>query len=367
MTTCIVMNMAPKYVEPAYTLFDKELDIQWCFGSNETDIKEMDHSLLKNVKVYTTKKLFKKAYYLKGILSLAFQNDLSNHIIIGEPAMLTTWILPWLVKFFHPKKRIIFWTHGWYGKEGKLKTLIKKLYFYPADYILTYGDRARKLMIEVGFNPERIKAIHNSLNHSEQVLLRKGIKPSSIYIDYFKNSYPVLFFIGRLTPVKKLNLLVEAVSMLKQKGQFFNIVFVGTGSEKDSLEKLVKERQLDEQVWFYGQCYDEKKNAELIYNADLCVAPGNVGLTAMHVMVFGTPVLTHNDFNWQMPEFEAIRDGKTGCFFEKDNVDSLSKAISKWFLEKATKRNDVRKACYNEIDQNWTPEFELNVLKQVLQ
>ena len=88
------MNMAPKYVEPAYKLFDKELNVLWCFGSNDTDIKEMDHKLLKDVFVYKTNRLFGNAYYLKGALSLAFRKEIDSYILIGEPAMITTWILP---------------------------------------------------------------------------------------------------------------------------------------------------------------------------------------------------------------------------------------------------------------------------------
>lgn len=79
------------------------------------------------------------------------------------------------------------------------------------------------------------------------------------------------------------------------------------------LKKCIRER-VDKNVWFYGSCYDEQTNAELIYNADMCVAPGNVGLTAIHAMTFGCPVITHSDFKWQMPEFEAIHPGKTGDF-----------------------------------------------------
>ena len=60
-----------------------------------------------------------------------------------------------------------------------------------------------------------------------------------------------------------------------------------------------------------GECYSEETNAKLIYNADLCVAPGNIGLTAIHVMMFGCPAITHNDFKWQMPEFEAIKSMET--------------------------------------------------------
>ena len=96
------------------------------------------------------------------------------------------------------------------------------------------------------------------------------------------------------------------------------------------------------------------------------MAPGNIGLTAMHTLVFGTPAMTHNCFKWQMPEFEAIRPGVTGDFFEMDNVDSLSSAIDKWFDENGGKREEVRRACMKEIDENWTPEFQMNVFKQFI-
>ncbi len=359
------MNMAPKYVEPAYTLFDTEMNIVWYFGSNESDINEMDHSLLKDVSVLRTHR-FKRLYYLENSLRLAFLPEINNYVLIGDPSLLTTWILPWLIKIFHPSRKILFWTHGWYGKEGKIKILIKKIYFSLADIVLTYGDRARNLMVGVGFNPSKVVAIHNSLDHKTQVLLRNSIKPSNIFVNHFNNNKPVLIFIGRLTLVKKLDLLLDAVFQLKSKGEHYNIVFVGDGSERNSLEKKTDYLNLKKQVWFYGSCYDERMNAELIYNADLCVAPGNIGLTAMHVLVFGTPALTHNDFKWQMPEFEAIKEGETGCFFKRNDVDSLTSSISDWFAQKNNKREEVRLACYKEIDENWTPEFELNVLKRVL-
>ena len=92
-------------------------------------------------------------------------------------------------------------------------------------------------------------------------------------------------------------------------------------------------------------------------------SPGNIGLTAMHSMVFGTPCITHNDFPYQMPEFEAIHEGITGTFFEKDNVDDLAFHIIKWFEEKGSLREEVRKACMNEIDTSWNPHFQIEVLK----
>lgn len=362
---CFVFNMAPKYVSASYVLFDRELDIKWCFGSNDTDIKEMDHSLLKDVRVYPTKEL-KKGYILSGINEVAREKDIKNYVLIGDPTCWSMWVLPKLIRIYNPKASIFFWSHGWYGKESRLKAWIKKCFFKQADGVFLYGNYAKKLMIQEGFRSDNLFTIHNSLDHERQVNLRNTLNKSDIYIQHFNNNFPVLIFIGRLTPVKKLNQVIEAVGILKAKGGHYNLVFVGDGSEKENLQQQVNRLNLNDNVWFYGACYDEHLNAQLIYNADLCVAPGNVGLTAMHTMVYGTPVLTHNDFKWQMPEFEAIVEGETGCFFERDSVTSLSESISRWFVANNEKREQVRSACYHEIDEYWTPEFELNVLKQVL-
>ena len=197
---CFVFNMAPKYVAASYVLFDRELDIKWCFGSNNSDIKEMDHSLLKDVKVYPTKVL-KKGYILSGINEVARENDIKNYVLIGDPTCWSMWVLPRLIRIYNPKASIYFWTHGWYGKESKLKVLIKKYFFNQADGVLLYGNYAKKLMIQNGFSADMLFTIHNSLDHDRQVNLRNTINKSEIYTQHFNNNLPVLIFIGRLTSV----------------------------------------------------------------------------------------------------------------------------------------------------------------------
>lgn len=364
--TCFVFNIAPQYVKASYILFDKEFDTRWCFGSNDTNIKEMDHSLLKDVKVYPTIRHF-KSYRLKGISEVAKDKNIGTYILLGEPGCLSMWALPFLIRRHNSSAKIFFWSHGWYGKESKLKVLIKKFFFTKADGVLLYGNYAKNLMIKEGFNKDSLFTIHNCLDYDYQVCLRNKLQPSNIYKDHFGNNYPILIFIGRLTPVKQLDMIIDAVSLLDRKGQQFNVVYVGDGSERERLEKKVYESGLENRVWFYGECYDDKENAELIFNADICVAPGNIGLTSMHSLVFGTPVITHNDFKWQMPEFEAIIPNETGIFFKRNDVGDLALKIEEWYNVKKDKRDEVRLACYKEIDENWTPQFELNVLKKIIQ
>ena len=114
-------------------------------------------------------------------------------------------------------------------------------------------------------------------------------------------------------------------------------------------------------------CYDENINAELVYNADLCVSPGNIGLTAIHVLMFGCPAISNDDFSHQMPEFEAIQEGKTGTFFEMDNINDLSAKIDAWFMTNGNKRDEIRLNCFKEIDEQWNPYFQIEVLKKQLQ
>ncbi len=96
----------------------------------------------------------------------------------------------------------------------------------------------------------------------------------------------------------------------------------------------------------------------------ICISPGNVGLTAMHSLVYGTPVITHNNFANQMPEFEAIIPGKTGDFFIEDNVDDLANVIEKWI--KKPESQEISNNCFDIIDKYYNPNYQLSVIKGVI-
>lgn len=365
MKLCQIYNGAPVYREGIFKLIDKEFVTDWVFGKADDDIKQMDYSILKG-KVEIVKNVgvfWGKAYWQKDVLKYIFKKY-SHYLISGDERCLSTWLFL-LLACLMPNKHVYLWTHGFYGKEGKLKRCVEFFFHNMADGEFIYNNYSRNLMIQQGLNSKKLFTIYNSLDYEKQLKLRNSVLSSSIYKNHFGNDYPVLLFVGRLTKVKKLNLFIDAVNLLRNKGNSYNIVFVGDGGEKKSLCKQVRYLELENNVWFYGACYDERTNAELIYNADLCVAPGNVGLTAMHTMVFGTPVISHNNFPWQMPEFEAICPGKTGDFFEMDNVESLAHSIHGWFSSKKD-RETIRRACYQEIDTRWNPYNQLKILKSVL-
>ena len=218
-------------------------------------------------------------------------------------------------------------------------------------------------MIKEGFLEKNLHVIYNSLNYNNQLLIRERLHTTNIYSNHFKNDYPVLIFIGRLTKVKKLDQLINACKDLLKKEIFVNLVFVGSGIEEERLKEVAF--CITDNVWFYGACYEEEKIAELIYSSTVCISPGNVGLTAMHSLVYGTPVITHSDFTSQMPEFESIEEGVSGSFFIKDNEIDLVNKIMDWLSNSASRQN-IRDNCFKIIDKKYNPNFQLNVIKKVI-
>lgn len=361
---CIIYNYAQQYRAPIFSLMDRTFDCDWYFGRNNTDIKGMDVSVLKSATLVENKIVIRSPFYRQvGVSKLALSNRYDSIIMLGDLFNLSVWNILIKNKLFHHKK-IYLWSHGWYGDETPIKRCLKKIFFGLSDKVFLYGNYARQVAINQGFNSDKLVVIHNSLDYDHQVELRNSLSSTDLYKNHFGNDAPVLLFIGRLTSVKRLDLLVQAVNELRNKGKRYNVALIGDGEARLSLEQMVRDLNLTNQFWFYGRCYDDAKNSELIYNADLCVAPGNVGLTAMHTMVFGCPVLTHNNYPEQMPEFEAIQPGKTGAFFEYDNVNSLADEIERWFDNHKTDREEIRRNCFVEIESSWTPKFQIQVLKE---
>jgi glycosyltransferase involved in cell wall biosynthesis len=325
------------------------------------DVKKMDYRLLHGKVKEIHNSCFGPIIYQHGVIPLARQYD--TILMNGDLHSLSTWLLLIYAKLIG-HKRIYFWNHGWYGKESIGQALIKRLFYAMAAGIFVYSHYAKNLMIKHGISEDKLYVIHNSLSYTKQLEVRRELENSSVFRDYFKNEGYNLIFVGRLTRVKNLIMLLEILQLDKNKA--YHLTFVGDGEMTRELKQQTLQKGLTERVWFYGPCYEEKTLGQLLYNADICIAPGNVGLTAMHAMVYGCPVMTHNNFKWQMPEFEAIKEGVTGCFFQRNNINSLSDQLYKWFVAKREKRDEVRKACMEEIDRNWTPDFQIKVIKEYL-
>jgi len=360
---CLVSVRAAHYRKQIYYILEKELSCDFIFGVDNIPIKRLDISLYKHTSLLPNKYIGKtNCFFQKGLLA----NTINYNTIISDLSTLciSSWLL--LIRGKVLKQKIYCWDHGWYGREGKIKKWIKRVYFGLAEGTFLYGNYAKTLMIQNGFNEKKLFVIHNSLEYDLQLELRKKMKHSKLFISHFNNTNPVICFVGRLTPQKKLDILLKAVCLLRENGENYNIVFIGDGEEKDNLSRKSVELNIEDRVWFYGECYGQLEIANLVFNSEMCVAPGNIGLTAIHAMMFGCPCISHNDLPKQMPEYEAIIENKTGLLFNRNSVESLAETISKWYSTNGDRREEIRQNCYSEIDNNWNPHMQVRIIKNVI-
>jgi len=363
---CFSFNYAPHYREEIYLLMDKEFNADFYFGSKTLSgvIKKIEYNKFKGfVAELTFKLFFHNFYFLKGQSKLS-KKSYKKYIITGQPYNLSGWLL--LIKNKIKGKKTYLWNHGLYGKENSFKLLIMKLQFYFIDGYFLYSNYSKDQMIKKGIDDKKLFVIYNSLKYSESLKIRNKLIKTNIFEDKFKNKLPNIIFIGRLTKVKKLDLLFEAQKLSFKMKKGFNVTLIGDGKIKQELEKIAQESNLESNTWFYGSSYDENKIAEFIFNADVCVSPGNVGLTAIHSLSYGTPVITHNNFSTQMPEFEAVIEKVTGVFFKENNVESLYTVINDWLSENPVKTSGIIENCYKVIDDQYNPFNQIKILQKIL-
>ena len=301
----------------------------------------------------------------KGLLRLATQPETDAIIFLGNANFLSTWCSAGLARLLG--KRVLFWTHGWVRDERGLKRLVRNLFYRLAHGLLLYGNRAKAIGIRNGFPKENLYVIYNSLDYRHQSELREAIERSrlsSIRNQFFKNAAcPVLICTGRLNKLKRIDLLLDAMFLLLDEGLHTSLLLVGEGPEEAALRARALERGLS--VHFFGACYEEERLAELIMSANLTVSPGQVGLTAMHSLAYGVPVVTHDDVHNQMPESEAIVPGKTGDLFRHGDVVDLAEVLKRW-IHRPWPDATARQECIAIMERFYNPQYQANIIARAV-
>lgn len=266
---------------------------------------------------------------------------------------------------------VIEWTQGIRRKEQGIRWFVRKMYFKWASAFLFYGESAREFFSRNGFNPEQLFVVYNSLDYDLQVAIRQKVTTKNIEkcrreFGVVQQQDRLIFSSCRFEKWKQLHLLIEALAVLKQRGHNVRCVLIGDGREKEHLQLLARQRGIDDRVIFYGECYDEEKIGLIISSSDLCVVPGDVGLVAMHSLVYGTPLLTcDNTRGIHGPEIETIVEGKTGGYFREGDMDDLAAKIDKMLYPVPCKKQ-MEQACKSEIDKHYNPRYQEHVILEAI-
>ena len=307
---------------------------------------------------------YKNLLWQSGLYSKVVRSEYDSYIFLGSPYFISTWIWALWLKYI-ARKKVYFWTHGTLGRGAK--RWLKKIFFRIPDGLLLYGNFARDELIRAGLPERRLSVIYNSLDFKTQeekyrLYVQEGADHLSAVSDFASRKKNYFVFIGRLTPQKKIDLAVRALSKMDSD---VGMIIIGDGQERQRLEWLVDELDVRENVLFLGECSEEDIIAPIFVRAIGCVSPGNVGLTAMHSLQYGVPVVTHSSMEMQMPEAEAVVEGRTGFLFRRGDEGSLVLAMTR--CVRAVNENPlIRRLCREKVAKLYSPLVQRELIERAL-
>lgn len=169
-----------------------------------------------------------------------------------------------------------------------------------------------------------------------------------------------LISVGRLVPRKGYKYLIKALSLLKED---IDLIIIGSGPEKDKLEKAAKELNLSNRVEIKTGLDNEQKFQHLAAS-DIYVLSSlheGFGIVLQEAMQVGLPIVATNHGG----QVDLVRDGENGFLVEPKNPDQLAQKIEmllddKRLADEMSERNkkEIKKYDYKEIAQRYLDLIE---------
>lgn len=367
----IQQNCIAHYREAVFALLSSNKEIEFTFiADSEPDtpymkVLQWDASRIR--RQYARTQILKlpmipALFWQPGAIAIVARDKPDLVITLGNPYSLTTWALLCIGCLYGIPT--LLWGHGLLERESGPKWFIRKMLFKLAAGQLLYGDYAKKLLVESGFASDTLHVVYNSLNYDQQASIAKEISAKDI--TEFRRSLGLLgkrliVFTGRLQPVKKLDLLLQAIAEISRRGPQIHLLLVGEGSEKERLQLLAQRLEIEPAVHFLGAHYDEHFLGLVLSASDISVVPSGAGLSVIHAMAFGTPVIIHDRLDQHFPEWEAVQEGITGFFYKYDDVHDLSLKIEQALFPISCKVQ-MSAACQSIIRARYNPNRQVETI-----
>jgi D-inositol-3-phosphate glycosyltransferase len=192
--------------------------------------------------------------------------------------------------------------------------LLRYLLCRCAEYWVANSADSMKRATELGVPHNRINVVHN------------GVDPQVFSPSHSYNSFPVILFVGRLSPRKGLKVLLDALDYLTVPA---TVQIVGGTADKE-YERRVRERihQLTTRGLNVRLCgpLSGPELVEAYKNADIFVCPSLIepfGIVVVEAMSCGVPVVASRVDGL----LDIVEDGVNGLFFEAGNAQELVACI----------------------------------------
>lgn len=231
------------------------------------------------------------------------------------------------------KKPVLLSPHGvlgeWVMNEGSaFKKIWLRFFIKPfAGYVNWHAtSEQEKNEILHHFPEAKIYTVPNPIILDEYENI--NVLSKSAFLNKFTNRSGnperILVSMGRLQKKKGFDILIK--SFLKVKDAYPSACLLIAGhdeGEKQNLEKLIRDRQLENNIFFTGHLEGQDK-VDFLGNADLFVLPShneNFGIVYAEALAAGTPVIASTETPWS--EVETFKCGK----WVKNTIKEMAAAM----------------------------------------
>ncbi len=253
------------------------------------------------------------------------------HVLVvdGNPRMLSHWMAIYWMK---RRNRPIFgWGLGELQRTGSsfenmLRQKMVRFLLGAFDGMIAYSSKAKEDYVRLGLREDCVSVACNSVDNTQSERYLQQLGSDKAWVGKWKRqrnlepNIPIVLFVGRLIPQKKVNLLIQAYKTLADQCQ---IVIVGDGPMRGQLEQ--EALPYGKRVHFEGYKTGEDL-AKCFIASDVFVLPGLGGLAIHQAMSYGKPIIVSFGDG---TESDLVRMGKNGYLFKTNDSIDLRNNISR--------------------------------------
>jgi glycosyltransferase involved in cell wall biosynthesis/O-antigen/teichoic acid export membrane protein len=180
---------------------------------------------------------------------------------------------------------------------------------YRRSTYVTVSEATKADLVGLGVDADRIEVVRN------------GSVPVAVHPP--KAGHPVVTYLGRLVPHKRVEYVLEAAASLRPSFPSLEVHVVGQGPWDEQLKHRAHAIGLDDVVTFHGHVDDDTKMDLLARSWALALPSVNEGwgLAVMEAASVGTPAVA-----WRAGGLaESVVDGTTGLL--ADDVEGFTKSL----------------------------------------
>lgn len=269
------------------------------------------------------------------------------------------------------KPPIVLWGHGCSKWETRSRELLRNLHGRLANCVLLYNRRVAQHLIENrGFSADRVFVAQNALDQSPIREARDKCLANPEALVEFQNLHRLntrrtLAYVSRLEPDNRIELLINATAILKERYPDLRLLIIGTGSMRVPLEELARKLLPEGSVTFTGAIYQEDKIAPWLLSSTVFVYPVNLGLSLLHAFGYGLPVITSNHIQGHGPEIEALIHESNGLLYRDGDLQSLVERIE-YFLKYPDQRDAYSCRALETVLHNYSLDTMQEGFQQVI-